>query len=101
MVYKVHWLRRASNELYSIYRYYSDHASPRIGTRRVGKILDAVELLYTMPQIGRPDGDFRNVREYRYIVTLSYRIYYFIENNDIFIASIWDCRQGGKAIDTK
>ena len=50
-----------------------------------------------MPFLGVQDEDFTEIRAYRYLVVLTYKVYYFIEDNHVYIASIWDCRQGGKA----
>lgn len=95
--YKIHWLRRASTEIETIYRFYSEFASELVAKRRVGKIIHSVDFLKTMPYLGRKDEDFTHIREYRYLVVLSYKIYYFVENGCVYIASIWDCRQGGGA----
>ena len=50
-----------------------------------------------MPYLGKQDEEFTEIRAYRYLIVLTYKVYYFIEDEDIFIASIWDCRRGGKA----
>lgn len=97
MAYKIHWLRRASNELDEIFQFYSEFASPQVATRRVGKIIHAIGNLQTMPYLGRQDEEFTEIRAYRYLIVLSYKVYYFIEDGGVYIASIWDCRQGGGA----
>ena len=43
--YKIHWLRRASIELETIYRFYGHFASELVAKRRVGKIIHSVGLL--------------------------------------------------------
>ena len=50
-----------------------------------------------MPYLGRKDEVFTHIRDYRYVVVLTYKVYYFVEDDGVYIASIWDCRQGGKA----
>lgn len=97
MAFKVHWLKRASNELDDIFQFYSEFASPQVAKRRIGKITQVVGHLQTMPYLGRQDEDFTEIKAYRYLIVLSYKVYYFIVNEEVFIASIWDCRQGGKA----
>lgn len=97
MAYEIHWLRRASNELDAIHQFYCEFASKQVAKRRVGEIIHDVELLQNMPYLGREDEDFTHIRSYRYLVVLSYKVYYFIEDNDVYIASIWDCRQGSAA----
>lgn len=95
--YEIRWLRRASTEIETIYQFYRQFASEFVAKRRISIIIHSVDLLATMPYWGRKDEDFTHIREYRYLVVLSYKIYYFIENNCVYIASIWDCRQGGGA----
>ena len=94
---EIHWLKRASDELDSIYQFYKQFASEEVAINRVGLIIRCVGLLETMPFLGRKDEEFTHIREYRYLVVLTYTVYYFVENNNIYVASIWDCRQGGKA----
>ena len=95
MAYEIHWLRRASNELDAIYQFYCEFASEKVAKRRIAKIIHSVDLLENMPFLGREDEDFVHIRLYRYVVVLTYKVYYFVEDNGVFIASIWDCRQGG------
>ena len=97
MACEIHWLRRASNELDDIFQFYSEFASPLVAQRRIGKIVHAVGNLRTMPFLGMQDEEFTDIRAYRYLIVLTYKVYYFVENNNVYIASIWDCRQGGKA----
>ena len=97
MAYELHWLRRASNELDAIYQFYSEFASEQVAKRRIGKIIHSVDLLQTMPFLGRKDEDFTHIRSYRYLIVLTYKAYFFVEDDSIYIASIWDCRQGGAA----
>lgn len=97
MAYNIHWLRRASNELDDIFHFYSEFVSPQVAKRRAGKIIQAISNLHTMPYLGRQDEEFTEIRTYRYLIVLTYKVYYFIEEENIYIASIWDCRQGGKA----
>ena len=94
MVYKIHWLRRASNELDEIFQFYSKFASTQVAKRRVGKIINSISKLQSMPNLGRKDENFQHIRAYRFLIVLTYKVYYFIEDNDVYIASIWDCRLG-------
>ena len=47
-----------------------------------------------MPNLGRKDENFQHIRAYHFLIVLTYKVYYFIEDNDVYIASIWDCRLG-------
>lgn len=97
MAFEIHWLRRASNELDAIHQFYSEFASKQVAKRRIGIIIHSVDLLQTMPYLGRMDEDFTHIRSYRYLIVLTYKVYYFVEDDGVYIASIWDCRQGGAA----
>ena len=97
MAFEIHWLRRASNELDAIHQFYSEFASEQVAKRRIGIIIHSVDLLQTMPYLGRMDEDFTHIRSYRYLIVLTYKVYYFVEDDGVCIASIWDCRQGGAA----
>lgn len=96
MGYEIHWLRRASDELDSIYQFYKQFASEEVAVNRVAAIIRCVGFLETMPFLGRKDEEFVHIRAYRYLVVLVYKVFYFVEDRTIYIASIWDCRQGGK-----
>ena len=97
MAFEIHWLRRASNELDAIHQFYSEFASEQVAKRRIGIIIHSVDLLQTMPYLGRMDEDFTHIRSYRYLIVLTYKEYYFVEDDGVYIASIWDCRQGDAA----
>jgi plasmid stabilization system protein ParE len=97
MAFEIHWLRRASNELDAIHQFYSEFASEQVAKRRIGIIIHSVDLLQTMPYLGRMDEDFTHIRSYRYLIVLTYKVYYFVEDDGVYIASILDCRQGGAA----
>ena len=62
--YEIHWLRRASTELDTIYRFYSQFASELVAKRRIGKIIHSADLLKTMPYLGRKDEDFIQIFVY-------------------------------------
>lgn len=82
MAYEIHWLRRASNELDAIYQFYSEFAGEQVAKRRIGRIIHSVDLLQNMPYLGRKDEDFTHIREYRYMVVLTYKV---LPSNSILI----------------
>ncbi len=47
-----------------------------------------------MPYLGRIDEEFTRGLCYRYLVVMTYKVYYFVEGDDVYIASVWDCRKG-------
>ena len=94
MAYRNHWLRRAEKDIDDIYHYYRRHASEEVAKRRLEKILQTAEKIESMPNIGVLDDEFPHTPSYRHITVLDYRIYYFVEEDVVNIAAIWDCRQG-------
>ena len=95
MVYRSHWLRRAEKDFDDRYLYYKRHASEEVAKRRLEKILQTAEKIECMANIGVLDDEFPHTPSYRHITVLDYRIYYFVEEDVVNIAAIWDCRQGG------
>ena len=55
--------------------------------------------LKSMPYIGQLDEEYTHTPSYRYLTILDYRVYYSVEENEVIIAAIWDCRQGGNVFD--
>ena len=74
-------------------------AGEGVAKRRLAKILHATDSIEFMPNIGPIDEEFPHTPSYRYLVVLDYGIYYFVEEPNVYIAAIWDCRQGGKVFD--
>ena len=97
MVYEIRWLKRASDELEAIFQFYTRLAGEEVARRRIWMIVHSVDHLETMPFLGKKDEEFTQIRNYRYLVVLAYKIYYFVEDDKVFVASIWDCRQGDSA----
>ena len=96
MAYSIQWTRRASSDIDHIYRFYLEKAGARIASSRLLKIKRDIAHLKSMPNIGPLDSDYPHTPTFRYLTVLSYKVYYFVEEQDVFIAAIWDCRQGGK-----
>lgn len=96
MAYKNHWLQRAAKDFDDIYQYYKKVAGEGVAKRRLAKILQATSSIEFMPNIGPLDNEFPHTPSYHYLVVMDYKIYYFVEEQAVFIAAIWDCRQGGK-----
>jgi len=87
--------------LQEIYLYYSGIANADVARRRIQSITRDVLTIKSMPNIGQIDLTYPHSPDYRYIVVLDYRIYYYVVDDTVRIASIWDCRQGGTAFQPK
>lgn len=90
---KIQWLDTAKADLRLIRTYYMDNAGKKVMHNRIKKIMDSVELLSNNPLLGKEDKELNRSKQYRFLVCGDYKVYYYIRNNIIKIALIWDCRQ--------
>lgn len=58
MAFEIHWLRRATSDLNSIFQFYSQFAGEQVASRRIGKIVHCVDLLEAMSYLGKKDEEF-------------------------------------------
>lgn len=96
MEYSIHWTRRASIDVAHIYDFYLKLSGTVVANNRLRKISDTVLYLKRFPYIGRIDDENLDAPTHRYLIVLDYKIYYFIEEDSVYIATIWDNRQGAK-----
>jgi toxin ParE1/3/4 len=94
MEIKIEWSELSIKQLNDIFNYYSLKASPRIAKKIVTKIVDRVEIVLKNPLSGPKEELLREMSEdFRYLVESNYKIIYWIEDEVITIASVFDCRQ--------
>jgi len=94
MEIRIEWSELAEKQLKDIYGYFSLQASPRVANRIVKKIVESVEVLYTVPFSGQKEELLsRYAEDFRYLVEGNYKIIYWNYNELITIASVFDCRQ--------
>jgi plasmid stabilization system protein ParE len=99
MEIKVFWTQTALNNLEDIFEYYKYKASPQIAKKIVRKIAEATILLQKSPKSGRTEDLLKDRKFiYRFIVVRNYKIIYWIEDNYIKIASVFDTRQNPNKI---
>jgi len=88
------WLPLAEKALDDIFLFYLDK-SVIVAQKMISDILSAVANLANFPEIAareqtlinRPEG-FRSL-----VVRHHYKVVYFVDNQQIYIADVWDCRQ--------
>lgn len=99
MKIKLHWSTKAVRDLDKIYSYYSKK-SEKSAIELYNAILDAIELLCSFPEMAPLEPLLENnLKPYRGLtVKKHFKIIYYIENNLIHIAVIWDCRQSTKRL---
>lgn len=94
MQIKLKWTTKAINDLEKMYEFYSGK-SKSAAVRLYNAILDAVDLLTKFPEMAPLEPLLeRCKRPYRsLIVNRHFKIIYYIKNNTLYIAAVWDCRQ--------
>ena len=99
MEIKVFWTQTALNNLEDIFEYHKLKASVNIARKLVKKIVATTILLQKSPKIGRREELLKDRKyEYRFIIVGNYKIIYWIEDNYVKIAAIFDTRQNPEKI---
>jgi plasmid stabilization system protein ParE len=99
MEIKIIWSLKAKYQLHTIFDYYQANASTTVAESLVSKILSRTRNLSTFPLIGKCEElllDHPN--KFRYVVEGNYKILYWLNENEIIIATVFDCRQNPKKI---
>jgi toxin ParE1/3/4 len=88
------WSDSAIEELHNIYSYYYQIASKRVADKLSNALVDKTLLLEQTPRIGQAEEMLAHLqKEIRYLVCQNYKIVYWIDENIVTIATIFDCRQ--------
>lgn len=92
---KIIWSDTALKQLEDLYDYYKLNASVQVAIKMSKTIVEASLQLGKAPLIGTKEPLLQDRKfEYRYIVVKkSYKLIYRIENQIVFIISVFDCRQ--------
>lgn len=99
MEIKVFWTETALNNIEDIFEYYKFKASVRIARKLVKKLVKSTLQLQNSPKIGTKEELLANRKlEYRFLVVENYKIIYWIEDNYIKIATVFDCKQNPEKI---
>ena len=94
MELRVFWTDTARFQIEDIFNYYKDKASIRVARKLVKQIIDRTIQLEKNPESGSKEPLLTDRKfEYRYLVEGNYKIIYWIEDNYIKIATVFDCRQ--------
>ena len=94
MEIKVFWTETALNNLEDIFEYYKHKASGQIARKLVKGLVKSTIQIQNSPNIGKKEELLADRKfEYRFLVVGNYKIIYWIEDNYIKIATIFDCRQ--------
>ena len=99
---KILWTETARNHLEDINNYYKLKASIKVAQKIVNQIFDRLLVLETQPLTGQIELLLKHRKhKYRYLVHGNYKIIYWIEDNYVKIAAIFDCRQNPNKMKTE
>jgi plasmid stabilization system protein ParE len=100
MEIKVLWTETALKNLEEIFEYYKYKASIKIAKKIVKGIVTTSIKIQGNPQIGKVEELLTNRQnEYRFLIVKNYKLIYWIDNNYIKVASVFDCRQNPEKLD--
>ena len=84
----------ALSQIEDIFDFYMIIANADTARKIVSAIVDKTIILEKTPHIGQSEELLvKREKEYRYLVEGNYKIIYWIEETEIKIASVFDCRQ--------
>jgi|OpeIllAssembly_1097287.scaffolds.fasta_scaffold851533_1 plasmid stabilization system protein ParE len=91
---KIFWTDSARLQLEDIFKYYHENAGLKIAQKLKNQIYNRTNQLETFPESG-PREPLLSARrfDYRYLIEGNYKIIYWIDNQNIKIAAVFDCRQ--------
>jgi toxin ParE1/3/4 len=99
MELRVFWTDTARFQLEEIFAYYKDKANQKVARKLVKKIIDRTIQLERNPKSGHKEPLLSDRKfEYRYLIEGNYKIIYWIKDNYIQIATVFDCRQNPEKI---
>ena len=94
MEIKVFWTETALNSLEDIFEYYKYKASVRVARKLVMGLVKSTIQIQNSPNVGKKEELLADRKfEYCFLVVGNYKIIYWIEDDYIKIATVFDCRQ--------
>lgn len=89
-----YWTNKAKNDLKEIAKYLKKEASKDIASKQSKNIKYYANLLGENPLLGFKEPLLESEPEgFRSLIHEYYKIVYYIENDSVYIARIFDCRQ--------
>ena len=91
----VKWSAVAEERLKGIFDYYLHAAGNKVAMQLVVKVRDSVDSLRSMPLMAPLEKDLTDMEPaFRsLIINRHYKAIYFIDDENIMVVDIWDCRQ--------
>jgi len=98
---KVFWTQRALNDLEDIFEYYKYNASLKVARKLVKEIVKSTIVIQHSPKIGKIEELLIDrIIEYRFLIVKNYKVIYWIEDNYVKVATVFDTRQNPNKIKT-
>jgi plasmid stabilization system protein ParE len=96
------WSDSAIDELRAIYDYLYFQANKRVADKISNAIVDKTLLLEQTPRVGQKEEMLAHLnKEIRYLIEGNYKIVYWIDENLVTIATVFDCRMDPKKLKSK
>ena len=96
------WSDNAIEELRSIYDYLYFNVSKKVSDKFSNAIVDKTILLEQTPRVGQKEEMLAHLnKEIRYLIEGNYKIVYWIDDDIISIATVFDCRMDPKKLKRK
>ena len=93
------WSDNAIEELRSIYDYLYFNVSKKVADKISDAIVDKTLLLEQTPRVGQKEEMLAHLnKEIRYLIEGNYKIVYWIDDDIISIATMFDCRMDPKKL---
>lgn len=89
------WLPEAKQHLKDIYLFYKENRSLKAAVRVRAELYSSVLLVKEFPEMAPVEIFSTKTKEeyHSLVVTKYFKVVYFVNNQNIYIAAIFDCRQ--------
>lgn len=96
----VRWTNRAKEDMEGIFSYYTFVASEKVAKSIVKRIVKCSIDLKSNPFIGVIENLITNKsKKYRYLVVDNHKIIYFVDDESVVIATVFDCRRNPTSLE--
>ena len=91
MATEVIWTEPALYELNQVYEYYRANYSESAAVKIFNRLVDAADSLLPFPNIASIEDLLKHRKEgFRSLVEGNYKIIYYVEDDTVYIATLWD-----------
>jgi plasmid stabilization system protein ParE len=99
MEMRIEWSEFAKTQLRDIFNYYNSNVSLRVAQKIVGKIIASTRILSYNPLGAQREWLLEeSPREYRRLIAGNYKIIYYVKDDVVRIADIWDTRRNPETL---